>query len=165
MDVYQIPCPFNDQSGSRICERENPGIGHDLFFPNIILEPVGNLQGQKDSLRFLPTLGVSDGGFTIFNILWSEFQDLPDPHAATGHEFEHKPVSWMLSPENDFIDQILFRDLELGWFRSSEQFAQRWIVTRVLTSVIEGVFHKVEKGRQKAETEFLCVLFGAIRNR
>ena len=46
----------------------------------------------------------------VFNIHWSEFQDLPCPHAATCHEFEHQPVPWVLGPENDFVNHVLFQN-------------------------------------------------------
>lgn len=68
-------------------------------------------------------------------------------------------------PEDDFIDDILFQDLELCWLTGPEQLSQRWIVTGILNVGIKGIFHEIEKGRQEGEAEFLGVLFGFIRDR
>ena len=165
MDAYQIPCLLDDQPGSRICQLENSGIGLDFFFPNITSEPISNLLWQEHDLGSPAAFGVSDDGLSVFNIHGPEFQDLADTHSAACHQFEHQPVPWILGPENDFIDHILFQDLELGWLRSPEKFAQGWMVTRILAMVIEGVFHKIEKCREEGEPQFLGVLFGAVRDR
>jgi len=85
MDADQIPCPFNDQPGGRICEREDSGIRPDLFSPDLPSEPVGNLLWQEHGFGLSAAFGISDDGFAVFDIHGFQFQDLPDTHTTAGH--------------------------------------------------------------------------------
>ena len=156
---------FDDQPGCRICHRENFDPGFDLFFPNIPSEPVGNLLGQEYGFSLSTAFRISDNGFTVLNVHGFEFQDLTNAHTASGHQLQHQPVPLVSSPEYDLVDHILFKDLELCGLASPAQFSERWIVTGILDFRIEGIFHEIEKGRQKGETESFGILLGAIRNR
>ena len=165
MDTNQITSFFDDQPGCRICQRENPIIGPDLFFPNIPSEPVGNLLGQEYGFSLSTAFRISDNGFTVLNVHGFEFQDLTNAHTASGHQLQHQPVPLVSSPEYDLVDHILFKDLELSGLASPEQFSERWIVTGILDFRIEGIFDEIEKGRQKGETESFGILLGAIGDR
>lgn len=165
MDADQIPCLFDDQPCSRICYRKNYSIWLDLFIQNVAFEPVGNLLRKEHGFGLLAAFGVSDVGFPLFDINRREFQDLPDPHAAAGHEFQHQSVPLIHGSENYLVDHILFEDLEKRGLTCPEQFAQCWIVTWIFDFRIEGVFHEIEKGRQEGETKFLGILFGPISDR
>lgn len=57
------------------------------------------------------------------------------------------------------------QDLELCRLACPEQFAERWIVTGVLDSRVEGVFDEIEKDPQEGESEILGILLGTVRNR
>ena len=65
-------------------------------------------------------------------------------------------------PENDLVHHVFFQDFELSGFAGSEQLPQHRTVARILDFRGEGIFHKVEKGRQKGKPELLGVLLGAV---
>lgn len=120
MNPDQITGLFNNNPGGSVCYRENPVTGFDFIVTDIFFEPVSNFLGQEGDLRFFAAFWVSDYNLPVFDIVWFEFQDLADTHAAPCHKFEHQAVSWTPCPENDLIDDILFQDFELGWFAGFE---------------------------------------------
>ena len=122
MNPDQITGLFNNDPGGSVGYRKNPIIGFDPIVTDIFLEPIRDFLGQEGNLRFFAAFGIPDDSLPVFDILGCEFQDLADPHAAPCHEFEHQPISWISGSENDFIDHILFQDLELGWFAGFEKF-------------------------------------------
>jgi hypothetical protein len=65
---------------------------------------------KKHCFGLPAAFGPSDDGFAVLNIHRPEFQNVPDPHAAAGHEFQHQPVALISGPENDlwlWVDEIL----------------------------------------------------------
>jgi len=114
MNSDQITSFLDNNPGGRVCDWKNPVTGFDPIVIDIFLEPVRDFMGQEGNLRFFSALGVPDDSLPVFDILGCEFQDLTDSHATACHEFEHQPIPRIPGPENDFIDHILFKDLELG---------------------------------------------------
>ena len=114
MDADQFTGFFHDASGGTICYRESSGIGIDPIVTNIFLEPVGYFLWQENHLGLSAAFRFSDNDLPVFEIRGGEFQDLADSHTTPGHEFEHEPVSWVVRSENNFIDNVLFEDFELG---------------------------------------------------
>jgi hypothetical protein len=153
---------LNNDPRSGVGYWKNPVSGLDPFVTDVFFEPIRYFLGQESNLGFLAAFGVSDYNLPVFDIVWSEFQDLADTHAAPCHKFEHQAVSWISSSENDLIDDILFQDLELGWFAGFEQFTKGGIITWVLEIRIDRIFDEIEKGSQKGESQFLCALLGSI---
>jgi len=125
---------------------KNPVSGLDPFVTDVFFEPIRYFLGQESTLQFLPTFGVTDDNLSFLNIPGLELEDLTDPHAAACHELQHQPISCISCPENDLIDQILFEDLERGWFAGSEQLSKCWIVTWIFVFGIDGIFDIIEKG-------------------
>ena len=120
MNADQVTGLFNNDPGSSVGYRENPGTGFDPIVTDIFFEPVRDFLEQEGNLRLFSAFGVSNYNLQVFDIPGLEFQDLADTHAAPGHKFEHQPISWTPGPENDLIDHLLFQDLELGWFAGFE---------------------------------------------
>lgn len=73
------------------------------------------------------------------SIFGPEFQNLANPHARAGHEFKHEAVSGIYGLEDDFIDDILFQDVELGLLAWPEKPSQGWVVTGVLEARINRI--------------------------
>jgi hypothetical protein len=65
-------------------------------------------------------------------------------------------------PENDLVHHVFFQDFELRGFTGPEQLPQSWTVAWILDIRVKGIFHKIEKGRQKGKPELLGVLLGAV---
>ena len=114
MNSDQLTGLFNNDPGSSVGYRKNSVTGFDPIVTDIFLEPVRDFLGQEGNLRVFSALGIPDDSLPVFDILGCEFQNLADSHSTSGHEFKHQPVSWVPGPENDFIDYILFNNLELG---------------------------------------------------
>ena len=57
---------------------------------------------------------TSNGLPSRWFIFGLEFQDLADPHARAGHEFQYETISGIRRPKDDFIDYIFFKNFELG---------------------------------------------------
>ena len=109
VNADQVACFFDNDSCGGIGYRKNPVFGLEAFIANIFPEPAGDLLWQEGSLCLFPTFGVRMIAFRSSSIiLGPEFQDLTDPHSGSGHEFEQKTIPWILGPEGDFIDHILF---------------------------------------------------------
>ncbi|MCG8407738.1 MAG: hypothetical protein MI923_21270, partial [Phycisphaerales bacterium] len=100
MEPNYFPSFYNNEPGGSICQRENPGIGFDLFLLDIPSESVSNLLWQEHGFSLFPTLRISNDGLPIFEIHWSELQDFSDTHATTSHQFQHQSVSLVSSSEN-----------------------------------------------------------------
>jgi hypothetical protein len=120
MNADQVTGLFDNNPGGSVGYRKNAVTYFDAIVTDVFLEPVRDFLGQESNLRFLPAFGISDDNLSFLNIPGLELQDLADTHAAPCHKFEHQPVSWTPGPENDLIDDILFQDLELGWFAGFE---------------------------------------------
>ena len=114
MNADQLTSLLNYDSGGSIGYRENPVAYFDAIVTDIFLEPVRNFPWQESNLRLFSAFGIPDYSLPVFNILWSEFQNLADSHATSGHEFKQQPVPWASGPKNNFIDHILFQNLKLA---------------------------------------------------
>lgn len=95
MNPDQIAGLLNNDPGGSVCDWKNPVTGFDPIDIDIFFEPIRDLPGQECNLSSLATLGVLDDCLPVFDVLGLEFQDLADPHARAGHEFEHDTISWI----------------------------------------------------------------------
>lgn len=120
MNAYQLTGFLNNDLRGGVGYRKNLVSGLDPIVIDVIFEPICYFLGQESNLRFLPTFWVADGNLSFLNIPGLELEDLTDTHAAACHKFEHQAVSWTSRPEDDLIDDILFQDLERGWFAGFE---------------------------------------------
>ena len=85
-----------------------------------------------------------------------------DPHATTGHEFKHKSVSQVISPEYDFINGVLFQYWPRRRFGFFKQLFQDRGITWVLEFRIECAYNKIEEGIKVCVPVSFGCLFGAI---
>ena len=85
---------------------------------------MGGFLWQENNLRLLTALWLGNNDFSILNISWFDVQNLTDPHAASGHEFQNEAVSRIPGPEDDFINDFLFKDFPLGFLGSPEYFPE-----------------------------------------
>ena len=93
------------------------------FVTDVFLESVCDFLRQESNLRLFSAFGARMMAFRS-SISLGEFENLTDPHAGTGHEFEHETISGILRPEDDFIDHIFFKDFELGQLPCPEKLSQ-----------------------------------------
>ena len=76
--------------------------------------------------------GILNGKFLIIHIHGGELQDLANPHATPGHEFQHEAVSHLGGPEDDLVNNILFVNLPLSQLSWSEKLLQHGVITGIL---------------------------------
>ena len=146
MNSDQIAGLLYNNSGSSVGYRKNHILGFDAIVTDIFFEPVRDFLGQEGDLRLFSAFWIPNDSLPVFDILRCEFENLADTHATPCHELQHQPISCISCPENDLIDQILFEDLERGWFAGSEQLSKCWIVTWIFVFGIDGIFDIIEKG-------------------
>jgi hypothetical protein len=122
-DPGQLPGLFNNDPGGSIGYRKNTGTYFDAGMIDLFLESVRNSLWQESNLRLFFTLGVPDNSLPVFDIYWYEFLAPPIlmPLRAMGSSSNRFLGSW--GRENNFIDHILFKNIRLGRFASSEQFS------------------------------------------
>jgi hypothetical protein len=78
---------------------------------------------QEGGFSLFSTFEGSYDCLSVFNILGPEVEDLTDPHARSGHELKQKAIPGIWRPEGDFIDHILFKDLEMGHLSYPEELS------------------------------------------
>jgi hypothetical protein len=146
---------FYHQSRSRIGYRKYSCSRLNLLFTDILCESICHLLGKEYHLCLFAAFWLSNDSFAVINVKRREFQDFADSHTASGHEFKHQPVPQILGFENDFINDILFQDLELEIFSGPEKFSQYGIIARIVKLRIKRIFYEIEKSGEKRKTQFL----------
>jgi hypothetical protein len=152
MNSDQIAGLLDNNPGSSVGYRKNPILGFDAIVTDIILEPVRHFLRQEGNLRLFSTFWIPNDSLPVFDILGCEFENLADPHARTGHEFEHKTIPGIGRSEDDLIDYVFFNNFKLGWFPCPEKLPERGIITGILEIGINRIFDEIEKGGQEGKS-------------
>ena len=145
-DVHHFTGLFHDDSGSPVSDGNDPLVGSDPLFWNILHQPVADLVREKDHLGALAALGLPDEGLAVLNIVGGQLQDFPDAHAPAGHELQHEPIALVCRSENDLVDHVLFQDLGLAELLAAEHLTQSLVVAGILKLRFEGVSDEIEEG-------------------
>ena len=74
---------------------ENPLIGLNSFFPDVVFEPVGEFLWDEDEFLLPATLRVSEGQSSLSDIRGGKLQHFADPHPASCHQLQYQPISWL----------------------------------------------------------------------
>ena len=158
--VHHFTGLLHDEPGSPVSDGNDPLVGANPLFPDILHQPVADLVREKDHLGALAALGLPDEGLAVFDIVGRKLQDLPDAHAPAGHELQHEPIALVRRPEDDLVNDVLFQDLGLAELLAAEHLTQSLVVAGILKFRFEGVSDEIEEGRQKREPQSLCGRFG-----
>ena len=106
-DVHDFAGLLHDDSGSPIGDGNDPLVGADPLFPNVLLQPIADLVREEDHLGPLTALGLLGEGLPVVDIVRGQLQDFPDAHATAGHEYQHEPVTLVGRAEDDLVDHVL----------------------------------------------------------
>ena len=108
MNFDQITGFLDNNPGSSVGYRKNSIIGSDPVVADIFLEAIRDFLRQEGNLRLFSTLGIPNDSLPVFDILGCEFENLADPHARAGHEFENEALPGIGRSEDDLIDYVFF---------------------------------------------------------
>jgi hypothetical protein len=94
---------------------------------------------DEDDLRLLAAFGISQNQFPVFNIPGRKLEHLADSHPAAGHEFQQQAVSRFHGPEDDLIDDFLFKNRPVGDFGRSEELPEHRGAAGIFNAGIDGI--------------------------
>ena len=155
MDPHQGAGLFDHDPGGGIGDGENSQTSFSASGLEVILQPIGQLLGDEDDLCLLATFGVSDYEFLVLHIPASKFENLANPHATPGHEFQHEAVPYFGGPEDDLVDGLLFLDLPMHQLPRPKEFLQHRGVTGILELSVQIIADEVEEGLEISVTSML----------
>ena len=155
-------CFFYDLPGARITDRENPFVGCDIFCADIFPESARHLFRNEHDFILPAALGADQKQFAVLEIHHSEFEHFPDPHAAPGHKFKHQPVSYVVSQEDNLINNIFFQDTPVPALGVPERLSQNRGIAGIYERGIIRVLDKIEEGFKQGILEMLGRLFLAF---
>ena len=144
-DSDQPPCLIDHGPGRLITNREYSLLSLYPVLLHILLKPVGHFLGDENQLPSITALGFSEGQLPVTHIFRSQFQDLPDPHAAPGHELQNQPVSQFGGFEDDLIYGVLLDGVPANRRSVPEKLPHHRGVTRIPDVLVEVVPDEVEK--------------------
>ena len=104
--------------------------------------------GMKTTSCPLPLLGSLRCQLSFIHVGRGQFEDFPDPHSPSGHQFQNQSISRFERSENDFIQDLLFQDFPLGDFRNLEEFSHHRVVAGVLQGGFVIVLDEIEEGAE-----------------
>ncbi len=131
MDPYHGTGLSDHDPGRGISDGEYSLVSSSALVSEVILQPVGQLLGDKDHLSAFPAFGIPDGEFLIIHIHGCKLQNLTDPHTTPGHELQHEAVSCLSGSEDDLVNNFLLLNLPLSQLTRSEELLQHGGVTRI----------------------------------
>ena len=152
MNADQVTGLFNNDPGGSVGYRENSVAGFDPIVTDIFLEPVCDFLRQEGNLRLFSAFWIPNDSLPVFDILGCEFENLANPHARTGHEFENETIPGIGRSEDDFIDDVFFNYFELSRLPCPEKLSEGRIITRILKIGLNRIFDEIEKGTQEGES-------------
>ena len=118
-----------------------------------------HLLRDENNFPLFKAFCVPDDQLPALNVFWGEFQYFPNSHTSSGHEFQHKAVSWNICLENDFINNLFFQDIPWDRFRFFEYLSQDWCIAGILKCRIEWIFDEIEECWKEGVTEPFGGLF------
>ena len=120
-------------------------VQFDFSLPDKLLEAISKLLRYIDHLPFSSRFCISEDELPIFNILWPQFQNLANPHAASRHKLEQETISWFGCAKDDLINHFFFNDVPTGKLCLPEEFPEYGGIARVLQFLIYSVDDEVEE--------------------
>jgi len=153
---------FDHDPGGGISDGENSLVSFSPSGPEVILHTVSQLFGYKNYLCAFSAFGVPDSQLLIIHIQGGKLQDLPHPHATSGHEFQHEAVAHFGGSENDLVNDFLFMDLPLGQLSRSKELFQHGGFTGILELSVQIIADKVKEGLEIGVARVLGELLAGI---
>jgi hypothetical protein len=162
VDPHQGTCLSDHDPGRSISDGEYSLVSCSALVFEVILQPVGQLLGDKDHFCASPALGISYGKFLIIHIHGGEFQDLAYPHTTPSHELQNKTVSYLSGSKDDLVNHFFFMDLPRSYLSRSEKLFQHRGITRILELSIQVVSDEVKEGLEISVAGMLGELLAGI---
>ncbi len=100
VDLAQYSLPWYTSLGGR------PPFEGWKQFPT--LYAVGHLLRDENNFPLFTAFCVPDDHLPALNVFGGQFQHFTDSHTTPGHEFQHKAISWIFSPENHLVNTFFF---------------------------------------------------------
>jgi len=138
-----------------VLDLKNPLTRLQALNPDVFLQAIGNLLRYEDDFHFSATFWGLDEQFPVIDIFHLELKHLSDPHTAPGHEFQNKSISWIFTPENDLVDDILFEDCPLAASAGSERLGQNRCVAWIREGEVDVVSDEIEERLEDGVLESL----------
>ena len=120
---------------------------------------MGQLLRHKSDLCLTTTLGCLDIDSAPVNVRGGQLKNFSDSHPSPSHQFQDKPVSLVLSPEDDLIDGFFFHDLPGHGSIVFEDFPKHGCITRIGEPLRASVYDEGEEGPKKGKAESFGGLF------
>jgi hypothetical protein len=136
---------FDNDPGGSVGYRKNSIIGSDPVVADIFLEPISDFLGQEGYLGLFSALGISNDSLPVFDIFGCDFENLADPHARAGHEFENEAIPGIGRSEDDLINDVFFNNLKLDWLPCPEKLSEGRIIAWFPEFRIDRVMDEIVK--------------------
>ncbi len=162
LDSGYSSCFLHDDSGGRVCDREDSILRLNRSFFDVRPQTIYHLSGDENDLSVLAALWALDGQLQVGDIFGRELQDFTDPHSASGHQFQNEPVSHLRRSEDNLIHRLLFDNVPVDGFARSIDLPQHRSVAGVLNAEIQVGLDEVEKGFEVRVAAVLCLLLPAF---
>jgi hypothetical protein len=160
-DPCDSSCFLHDDPCSRVGDRKDPLFRLKRSLLDVCPQTLHHLSRDEDELRVLAALWTLDCQPLVADIFRSELEDFTDPHAASGHQFQDKPVS-NLRPEDDLIDCLLFDNVPMDGFSWPVDFSQHRGITGVLNGGIKVRLDEIEEGFEVRVAAMLGLLLATL---
>ncbi len=95
----------------------------------------------------------------LTNVGRGQFEDLPDPHSSSGHQFQNQSVSRLEGPENYLIHHLLFESFPSRDAGDFVEFPHHGVIAGVLQGGIIVILDEIEEGAEVGIAGVLGELF------
>jgi hypothetical protein len=158
-DPDEFPCLLYHHSCRWIGDPEDLLFLFNPSSSDIFPQAMSQLLRQKSDLGLTTALGRLNAYSPPVNVRGGQFKHFPDSHPSPSHQFQDKPVSLVLSPEDDLIDGFFFHDLPGHGSIVFEDFPKHGCITRIGEPLRASVYDEGEEGPKKGKAESFGGLF------
>jgi hypothetical protein len=152
-DPDEFPCLLYHYSCRRIGDAEDLLFLFNPSSSDIFPQAMSQLLRHKSDLGLTTALGRLNAYSPPVNVRGGQFKHFPDSHPSPSHQFQDKPVSLVLSPEDDLIDGFFFHDLPGHGSIVFEDFPKHGCITRIGEPLRASVYDEGKESTKKGKAE------------
>ena len=161
-DAGKFSCFLHHDPGGSVRDRKNLVFWLQPLALHACPQTLYHLSRDEDHLRILSALWILDDELLIVHVIGGQFQDFPDSHAASGHEFQDQSVSELRRSENDLIHGLLFDNVPEDGLAGPVDLPVHRGIARVLNAGIQVGLDEIEKGFEVGVTAVFRLLLAAF---